>query len=344
MAIIGYPQGGVGPAEKYYKTSRFKIGFPAWKVFMYNYFPDSYESIVGDAWNMVTEFGYSDRPRSEHLSSISLVSLQKLLTLYQISPSYRKSAPGWYPRALSLTHHSYAIDMPSTPPFIPFSERPHQIYILAKYLRYFYAPSNPAWQDVTFFSRAAKELSIEFPGFEFVIGATEDRGPEDQARVPAPQPEGIRNLGKMDKATFEMNLASSRGMLGIGWPTSSPSPHVGLSYGIPFINPYSLWGWSSFEDKMSWAQSQQPTLKALEAPYVYHVQRDNYTEFVRAIRAALTTETPQFRFPFLQPSYVEDSINQWLNTDWEAEALVVLKDRKNGIEHQTGDKVRVFEM
>ncbi|WWD19850.1 hypothetical protein CI109_104317 [Kwoniella shandongensis] len=303
--IIAWKSGQYGGFADFIKTGWRGNGIPAWKFFVYNYFPDHYNSVVGDAWNIHSEFGYSAVQRN-------------------------------------FTFMPYIVESPATPPYIPTVERPNQIYILAKFVRYFYPGTQPAWDDHTFYSRAKAELEQEFPGFEFVVGCRDDRNGKEQEEHPMSVPEGIRNLGVMDKVEFERQLANSRGMLGIGWPTLSPSPHIALSYGIPFISPYGVYDWSSPDKPETWSQSQHDTLKALSDPYVYHVQRNNYTQFVSAIRSALSTPIPQFRLPYMTREFHEKAVGEWLSTDWKAKAIGILENRKNKIETENGNVIQEF--
>lgn len=123
---------------------------------------------------------------------------------------------------------------PGTP--IPTSDRHNQVYILAKRLKYFY-DIGPAW-NVTFFPRAALELSAEFPGFEFVAGYKDEDEPTKMG-FPGGMayPEGVRNLGRLSPEEFARHVKESKALLGIGSPPQSPSPYHALCQGVPFINP-----------------------------------------------------------------------------------------------------------
>jgi hypothetical protein len=69
---------------------------------------------------------------------------------------------------------------------IPFEERPHQVYILAKYVGYFYDKSFP-WTNDTF------KLGTEY-NVSFVAGSKGDEG--------ATVPEGVKNLGILKQNDF----------------------------------------------------------------------------------------------------------------------------------------------
>nr|XP_019010563.1 uncharacterized protein I206_05035 [Kwoniella pini CBS 10737]OCF49344.1 hypothetical protein I206_05035 [Kwoniella pini CBS 10737] len=327
--IIAWRTGQFGTFEEQMKTGRRANGIPAWQFFVYNYFPDHYTSIVGDAWNMHSEFGYSQHQRSELISTHNLP--RGILT--------RASA-----LLADFTFIPYVVEPATIPPYIPASQRPNQVYILAKFVRYFYPGAQPAWEDRGIFLRAKEILEKEFPGFEFVVGCRDDRNAGQQEEVPMELPPGIRNLGQMDKVEFERQLANSRVMLGIGWPTLSPSPHVALSLGIPFISPFSMHGWSSLDDPETWASSQHHTLKTLTEPYVYHVLRGNETQFIDAIRKALSTPIEPFILPLMTRDHHEKQVNKWLNTDWKAKAAKILENRKNGKETENGNEIGEFTL
>ncbi|WRT69989.1 uncharacterized protein IL334_006982 [Kwoniella shivajii] len=304
-AIVAWRTGQYGTFEDHVKSPWRINGVPAWKFFVYNYFPDHYTSIVGDAWNMHSEFGFSHKQRN-------------------------------------FTFIPYVVEPATTPPYTPSAQRPNQVYILAKFLRYFYPGAQPAWEDTGVFLRAKTVLEQEFPGFEFVVGCKDDRNSASQIENSMQLPDGIRNLGQMDRIEFEHQLANSRVMLGIGWPTLSPSPHVALSLGIPFINPYSMWGWSSFDDPDTWQQSQHHTLKALGEPYIYHVLRNNETELIEAIRKALSTPIEPYILPIMTRDYHERQVSKWINTDWKSKAERILENRKKGIETENGNDLKEF--
>ncbi|ORY35902.1 hypothetical protein BCR39DRAFT_512942 [Naematelia encephala] len=311
-AVLAYPGGQYGTFKDYVKTDRKPDGIPAWKVFLYNYFPYHYDSPVGDAWNVHSELGYG-----------------------KLKPNF--------------TFLPYELDLPQPPAYVPTEERPYRVYILAKFLRYFYHTEKPwyipAWENTTFFSAAKADLEVEFPGFEFVVGCYDDRKPDAQQAQPMELPDGIRNLGRMGKEEFEEQLKNSRALLGIGWPTLSPSPHQALNLGIPFISPFSLWRHSKIADKTTWAQTQHETLKALDPPFVYHAERGNYTSFIDAIRGAMSTPIPQFRFTYATPQNVKWAIGEWMATDWRSRAEEILERRKAGQEEtENGKNLEKFVM
>ncbi|WWC63724.1 uncharacterized protein I303_106329 [Kwoniella dejecticola CBS 10117] len=305
--IIAWPTGQYGTFEDQMKTGWRANGIPAWQFFVYNYFPGHYTSIVGDAWNMHSELGFVHERQN-------------------------------------FTFIPYVVERATSPPYVPTVQRPNQIYILAKFLRYFYPGSHPAWEDTGIFQRAKEILQVEFPGLEFVVGCRDDRDELSQQQTPLELPVGVRNLGYMSRAEFEAQLANSRVMLGIGWPTLSPSPHVALSLGIPFVNPFTLYGNSDPNDPETWATSQHYTLAALGEPYVYNVLYNNETGFIDALRKALSTPIEPFILPFMTREHHERQLSEWLNTDWKDKAAAILDNRKHGRETEHGTEIREFTL
>lgn len=103
-------------------------------------------------------------------------------------------------------------------------------------------------------------------------------------------PPGIVQLPRMDRATFQNQVARSRVVLGVGTPLLSPTPWEALCLGVPFINPVKGWSASKPEDRTRWwAQQDGVWWSGLDEPYVYHVKVGDRAGFERAIRKAMDT-------------------------------------------------------
>lgn len=70
-----------------------------------------------------------------------------------------------------------------------------------------------------------------------------------------PLPSGVVSLGPQSRENFETLVGSVKALLGIGWPTISPSVYVALSRGTPSILPFfrdnvslSFEGWDAFAE------------------------------------------------------------------------------------------------
>ena len=135
---------------------------------------------------------------------------------------------------LDYTFAGYSLEPPpGEMPFVPFAKRPHRVYILSKRIQYFYQWANPMW-DRGYFARAHRELSKIWPDFEFVGGFVDDRGKQEiEKQGEISLPEGITNLGPMTADAFDKEVSSARVMLGLGWPTTSPSPYRALAMVSP---------------------------------------------------------------------------------------------------------------
>lgn len=123
---------------------------------------------------------------------------------------------------------------------IPFNERPYRAYVLGKHQTFFYKDrAHVAWEH-DFYKRALEHLRKKYPDFEFV-GSFKDERSDDEIKEqgPLPIPEGIRNMPHLNASQFDYELCQSRMLVGIGWPTASPSPYRALARGVPFLSPVS---------------------------------------------------------------------------------------------------------
>jgi hypothetical protein len=123
---------------------------------------------------------------------------------------------------------------------IPWNERPYRAYVLGKHVTFFYKDrAHVAW-EFDFYKRALEQLRKRWPSFEFVSSFKDERSEEDQKKEgPLPIPEGIRNLSHLNATQFDHELSISRMLVGIGWPTASPSPYRAFARGVPFLSPVS---------------------------------------------------------------------------------------------------------
>lgn len=130
-----------------------------------------------------------------------------------------------------FTYLGYSLEPPAKEmKVIPFNQRPYRVYVLAKRLHYFYEWRAPATTPRDQFARAAKELAEEFPGFEFVGAVRDDRSPQDMEQSGEMSlPEGIKNMYPLDADQWDAEVAQARLLMGIGWPTLSPSPYRALA-------------------------------------------------------------------------------------------------------------------
>lgn len=154
-------------------------------------------------------------------------------------------------------------------PITPTTDRPQQVYLLAKNLAYFYSDKEYAWSNVT------------LDGAPFTVALV--AGLRDHLELGVPV--GITNLGRLNQTEFYYHLGRSRVLLGIGLPFLSPSPYDALCMGVPFINPIMDWDRDFPANRTSWL-SQHDALKLLDPPYVYNVFKGDGEGLWRAVKEA----------------------------------------------------------
>ncbi|KAF7352263.1 Glycosyltransferase family 18 protein [Mycena venus] len=209
-------------------------------------------------------------------------------------------------------------------PFIPHEQRkfPPQIYILAKTLEYF-NPKDHAWK-ADFYDDAANAT-----GAQFVVGAV--------GSPPGDFSKSIKNVGLMPQKWFYQNLAQSSVLVGMGLPWTSPTPYDALCLGVPFINPIVQWDPKNKTNRDRWF-TQQGSLKVLDPPYVYNVFKGDKEGFLQAIKDALANPIQPYILDRMRMSAIEERLGRILETDWKAEARVLLKQR------QESGKGKLFEI
>jgi hypothetical protein len=103
-------------------------------------------------------------------------------------------------------------------------------------------------------------------------------------------------------------------MLGFKRPEGSPSPLVGMSYGVTFLNPLRK---SDSED------TQHKTLSRLGFPYTYVIDLDNKTQVVQAAKWA-----SEYRFSsYVPPQYRVESLINRMCTIVEDDTLCLCPNR-----------------
>lgn len=229
--------------------------------------------------------------------------------------------------------------------YIPLNERPVQVFILAKRIQYFYKSWAPASFPREMITKALYELRKEFPKLEFIGSFQDDRTKEELERLgPMEIPEGVKHIGKLNATEWDAVIAQSRLLMGIGWPTTSPSPYRALARGVPFLNPHDFGDNGNEEDQNTWTFSQHVSMLRTPEPYVYNIRAGDYEQFIRAIRSALTTEIKPYRFERMEKYAFDKRISDFINADWKGEAQRILDARKAGKETQTGAGLGIFEM
>lgn len=138
------------------------------------------------------------------------------------------------------TQLPYAL-IPQKPDVVPFNDRPHRVYILGKRMQYLYTYGDrPAMFSIDDLRQTYIELKKDYPDLEFVGSFIDDSSDESKQKWgPFDVPDFINNHGQLDSKGWGDLVATSRLMLGIGWPPTSPSPYHAFARGVPFLNPVS---------------------------------------------------------------------------------------------------------
>ncbi|KAJ7825071.1 hypothetical protein B0H13DRAFT_1658133 [Mycena leptocephala] len=213
------------------------------------------------------------------------------------------------------TYLGYSVQPSCTQqPFIPHAQRNSarkQIYIYAKTADYF-SPEKRAFPPHVF-ARLSAAL-----GVDFVVGV---QGADSTL------PAGVTNLGGMDPARFYKAVAKSWVLMGIGAPSTSPTPYDALCLGVPFINPILTWDPAHPDDRSKW-EAQHEALKHLNPPHVYNVFKDDEDGLERAVRAALDAPLlDRYILPRMELDAVQARVGTILETDWRGAAEAVLAAR-----------------
>ncbi|KAJ7485671.1 hypothetical protein FB451DRAFT_62866 [Mycena latifolia] len=205
------------------RSAENPAGIPAWKIFSFLWWPYSVNPL-GAKWTLHPEdYQHNGQALNTYLG-------------YTIEPQCSKY------------------------PFVPHSQREPQVYILAKFLKFF-LPANRAWPPEFF------DAATNATGMSFVMAS------KDQAGSPKLSPgdlaTSITNVGPVTQDQFYDLLSKSVALVGVGNPALSPTPYDAMCLGVPFINPVSGWDKKNPTDRSKWA-TQHNMLRSLSPPYVYH--------------------------------------------------------------------------
>ncbi|KAJ7085219.1 hypothetical protein B0H15DRAFT_847433 [Mycena belliarum] len=196
--------------------------------------------------------------------------------------------------------------------YVPFDKRPDQIVILAKKSEYFH--SKLFFNPEAFYSRLRNSTD-----HELITNAVVDEG--------FPIPDGLKSLGLIPQADYDVLLANTKALLGIGRPLISPTPYASLCRGVPVILPYRADTgcparpgpdlYCGFDEDTH----QHGPAAALGEPYIYTVDVNAPVEVAldTILRAARTPIEPfepeEMRLPMLRARLLD-----YFHIDWEAHA------------------------
>ncbi|KAI8840020.1 hypothetical protein BJ741DRAFT_575954 [Chytriomyces cf. hyalinus JEL632] len=220
---------------------------------------------------------------------------------WQLSPeNYKATKP-----FTALTYLGYSLEhWCRQTPYI--HNRENRVYILAKHAGHVGTSA--------FNMTLVQDLSSE--GIQFVMGG----GNAGEFVWP-----NVTNFGVLTKEQFHVELSKSRVLLGLGNPTTSPSPYDAMCLGVPFVNPIIGYDKERPWDRSRW-DLQQPFLAYMDEPYVYNVHADNRSAVIDAVRRA--TKAPLFERKVLShmtTAAMKDRVEKIVLLDWRSKALEVQK-------------------
>ncbi|KAF7356321.1 hypothetical protein MVEN_00964400 [Mycena venus] len=211
-------------------------------------------------------------------------------------------------------------------PFIPHGQRKAQVYILAKFLKFFH-PDSRTWKPEFF------DAATNATGLSFVMAARDLPGAPKIS--PSDLPASLENLidpsgrSGLKQAEFYDVLSRSVALVGVGNPMLSPTPYDALCLGVPFVNPVKRWDPKNPDDRTKW-QTQHDQLRHLSAPYVYNVRVGDRDGFVNAIKDAAANPIQSHVLERMKMSSVEHRLGNIIEHDWKAEAAELLRAREGG--------------
>ncbi|KAF9446580.1 hypothetical protein P691DRAFT_732966 [Macrolepiota fuliginosa MF-IS2] len=216
-------------------------------------------------------------------------------------------------------------------PMIPLEERKNQVWMLMKQILYVYH-HRFAWNR-TYFPLVHDELGVDFVGGWVLDKDYLGWGKDIHEEVfdIEDHNHGIYNLGMQSSEDFYEQVRNSKIMIGMANPHWSPSPVEALCLGVPFLNPISDWDRDDPWNKSRW-DTQHPTLKHYDRPYVYHVHAKNFTGFLEAIETAIKTPIDRFIPEHMTEKAVQERLTKLMETDWRAKAEETLKENMKMVE------------
>ncbi|KAI0318456.1 hypothetical protein OF83DRAFT_21938 [Amylostereum chailletii] len=207
-------------------------------------------------------------------------------------------------------------------PVIPHIYRKSRVYIMTKRLENLANPQGRAWPP-EYFAAAGRET-----GVTFVLGAANSTDVGDpKAFVPA----NTENLGILQQNRFMEELSRSVLLVGVGSPSTSPTPYEALCLGVPFLNPVASWDPEDPSNRAHW-DAQHGILKYLDPPYVYNVFKDDEEAFVDAVRAAVENPIDGFIMDDMRIESITDRMREVLELDHYGIAKELLDKRMAGRE------------
>ncbi|THV05092.1 hypothetical protein K435DRAFT_774077 [Dendrothele bispora CBS 962.96] len=196
-------------------------------------------------------------------------------------------------------------------PYVPPSERKDQILVLAKRSEYFHLYNLFPFSFWEIFNN-------EVLGMDVVLASNQEVG--------YPIPKGLTWIGPQERHEYDMLLASSKAIFGVGRPFLSPTPFASLCRGVPVILPYRGSECAARPNSTRWCgfsvNHQHGPASLLGEPYVWMVDIDADIEVIvdvvlAAMDAGEKIEEGYEPYDMTIPALTK-RIHDYFSIDWEA--------------------------
>ncbi|KAJ7139984.1 hypothetical protein C8R43DRAFT_1131722 [Mycena crocata] len=198
--------------------------------------------------------------------------------------------------------------------YVPLEKRPDQIVILAKKSEYFHS-------KLLFLKQSLYTRLKNVTGYDIITNAKVDDG--------FPLPDGLTNVGLLPSAEYDLELANTKALLGIGSPQISPTPYASLCRGVPVVIPYrSNTGCPARPDPSEYCGfyedvHQHGPAARIGEPYIYTVDVTGPVEdIIETIQRAATTPIEPFEPEEMRIDSVRQRLLDYFDIDWEKHGKV----------------------
>ncbi|KAJ6562316.1 hypothetical protein B0H19DRAFT_1259901 [Mycena capillaripes] len=194
--------------------------------------------------------------------------------------------------------------------YVPLSQRPDRITILAKKSEYFHNPR--LFVDPSTFYGRLKNAT----GYDIISNAAVEEGYSI--------PDGLTNVGLLPSTGYDVQLANTKALLGIGKPLISPTPYAALCRGVPVVLPYrSDTGCPARPGPREYCGFYEHTHQhgpaaAIGEPYIYTVDITGPVEdIIKTIERAVNTPIEPFEPEEMRVYSLRRRLLDYFDIDWE---------------------------
>ncbi|KAJ7208251.1 hypothetical protein GGX14DRAFT_633818 [Mycena pura] len=194
--------------------------------------------------------------------------------------------------------------------YVPFAQRPDRIVILAKKSEYFY--NSPLLPGPSNFYNRLKNVT----GYDIISNAKVEEG--------HPIPDSLISAGLLLQSEYDVQLANTKALLGIGKPQISPTPYASLCRGVPVIIPYrSDTGCPARPGPSEYCGfyedvHQHGPAAAIGEPYIYTVDvAGPVQDIIDTIERAVNTRIEPFEPAEMTKDSLRQRLSDYFDIDWE---------------------------